>query len=269
MTLRLSAADRKLYGMSFGSGPPQPGPAQPREDEPTQSSPSGGGYTWPRPDDPGASPPSTDTAAPGHTATDPDDATAEQAPDTTVAVPDSDLEPREPIDDFARRRLFVVGAAILVVVALVFGIRAATNDGGTEPRTLLAEGLEAHQEGRANDAARTYRQVLVDDPANKFAYFNLGLIHHNAGRVKPAELNYRLAIHYDAKFEPALFNLAIVLTPSAPEEAESLYRRLIELKPNNGAAHLNLGYLLRSIGREEEGDEAIARAAELGAVPSQ
>ncbi len=46
-------------------------------------------------------------------------------------------------------------------------------------------------------------------------------------------------------------------------EAEEFYRRVITIDPKNGAAHLNLGFLLEETGREAEGEAQLQRAVEL------
>jgi len=49
----------------------------------------------------------------------------------------------------------------------------------------------------------------------------------------------------------------------APAEAEQLYRRLLAVNPMYAAAHLNLGFLLRQLGRESEAGAELATAAQL------
>jgi tetratricopeptide (TPR) repeat protein len=116
----------------------------------------------------------------------------------------------------------------------------------------LQRGLEAQRQGRLDEAAAAYHNVLDLEPRNKFAFFNLGLIDQTSGRPRAAENNYRLALSIDPDFTPALFNLAI-----------ELYRQVIALNPEDAGPHLNLGLLLRSIGQETEADAEIQRAVQL------
>jgi protein O-GlcNAc transferase len=127
----------------------------------------------------------------------------------------------------------------------------------------LDRGLKAHAEGRIDEAAEAYQEVLSLDPDNKYAHYNLGLIDHLAGRSQAAEVKYRLALSYDPDFVPALFNLAILRTAESPAEAEDLYRHVIEVQPDHATAHLNLGFILISRGRQDEGQVLIDRAIEL------
>jgi tetratricopeptide (TPR) repeat protein len=127
----------------------------------------------------------------------------------------------------------------------------------------LNRGLELHRKGEVTAAARAYREVLVHDPNNKGAFYNLGLIDQQSGRSGSAERNYRQALDFDPDFLPGLFNLAIILTKTNPEEAEGLYRHLLELNPDDSVAHLNLGFLLIDLGKTDEGRAELEKAVEL------
>jgi Tfp pilus assembly protein PilF len=128
----------------------------------------------------------------------------------------------------------------------------------------LQAGLNAHRAGDLVAAAAFYREVLMHDPQNEFAYYNLGLIDHTNGDLIEAESNYRIAIGIDPNFAPALYNLAIVRqSAAASQEAVDLYRRVIAIEPANAGAHLNLGLLLRSLGQTEEGDAEVEVARQL------
>jgi tetratricopeptide (TPR) repeat protein len=90
----------------------------------------------------------------------------------------------------------------------------------------LDSALEAHAEGRLEEAVRLYLRVLVLDPENKFAYYNLGLIDQTLGRTDAAASNYTDALTIDPDFGPALFDLAIIRAEQgSTDEAIDLYRR--------------------------------------------
>lgn len=157
-----------------------------------------------------------------------------------------------------------------VEIALIALALAAS--GGCSPTKSEAElaaeaishGLEAHQAGRLEEASLAYREVLVHDPTNKFAFYNLGLIDQTLGRAEPAEANYRLALSADPIFAPALYNLAILRAEAgATQEAIDLYRRVLELEPDNARAYLNLGFALLEAGQDEEAQRNFQLAIEL------
>lgn len=136
-----------------------------------------------------------------------------------------------------------------------------------EEKTLdqwLDEGLTAHVEDRLVDAADAYQEVLLLDPTNKFALYNLGLIAHTQGRAEEAEASYRLAIATDPAYEPALFNLAILRYDAGDyREATDLYRLVLSVNPNNAKGHLNLGFALKALGLDAEGSRELAEAVAL------
>jgi superkiller protein 3 len=128
---------------------------------------------------------------------------------------------------------------------------------------LVQKGLRVQGDGKNAEAARLYREALVHNADNKFAYYNLGVIDQGAGRIRAAEYKYRLALEVDPRFQAALFNLGTVLSRSNPEAAVRVYENLVELQPDNAGAHLNLGFVLRGLGRGDEADREFDRAVAL------
>ena len=124
-------------------------------------------------------------------------------------------------------------------------------------------GLSAQAAGNLSGAATDYKNAIAQDPHNKFAYYDLGLVDQLQGQAAAAEQNYRTTIQIDPNFVPALFNLAIIRTTPSPTEAEELYRQVISLQPNDATAHLNLGFLLRSEKRIPEGNAELSTAVSL------
>jgi tetratricopeptide (TPR) repeat protein len=124
-------------------------------------------------------------------------------------------------------------------------------------------GLSAQSQGRSADARADYGQALAHDPSNKFAYYNLGTIDSQQGHTDLAVGDYYAALASDGNFAPALYNLAILLTPSDPAQAVSLYQRATQLDPSNADAHLNLGFLLHSLGRDGEARAEFAIAVRI------
>jgi Flp pilus assembly protein TadD len=112
-------------------------------------------------------------------------------------------------------------------------------------------------------AADHFQKAIVKDPSNKFAYYNLGLVTQLSGQSAVAETNYRAALQIDPNFRSALFNLAIIRTAASPDEAEQLYRHVIALLPNDAGPHLNLAFLLRSMGRKDEAKAEFTRAVAI------
>ena len=148
--------------------------------------------------------------------------------------------------------------SLAAMVAVLGGgcSREATND-------PLTRALTAHAEGDLDEATRLYEDVLGSDPENKFAHYNLGLIAQSQGRSDEAIDAYERAIKVDPRFVAPLFNLAVLHTESQPDEAIQLYRRVIAVEPDHAGAHLNLGFLLKDNGKEDEGNALLDKAVEL------
>lgn len=154
---------------------------------------------------------------------------------------------------------------LVVVLSLVSGcgFQRGPESDARQANDALNAGLKAQTEAKTQEAVDDYKKCLAHDPANKFCRYNLGVIDQSAGRTASAEQDYRAALSIDPDFAPALFNLAIVRTEPSPTEAGNLYRHVISLEPANAAAHLNLGFVLKSMGREDEGNAELQRAVHL------
>jgi tetratricopeptide (TPR) repeat protein len=153
--------------------------------------------------------------------------------------------------------------ALLLLLILIGACSKGTTD--SDPASFgLAAGLKAHAAGRLDEAAADYRKVLVYDPRNKFAYYNLGVIEQTQGQGGSAESDDRIALTIDPNFVPALFNLAILRTSSGGDrEAIDPYRQVIHIDEAYAAAHLNLGFLLLDNGQERQGNVELAIAVGL------
>jgi Tfp pilus assembly protein PilF len=160
-------------------------------------------------------------------------------------------------------RTTVKAGVVLVLILSLAASGCAKKSEGDQASEALGRGLKLHQQGQLLEASKAYREVLVHDPSNKWAFYNLGLIDQQSGRNTSAEANYRQALELDANFAAALFNLAIVLTKTKPDEAASLYRRLIQVNPDDPIAHLNLGFLLLDQGKTDEGTQELEKAVQL------
>ncbi len=153
---------------------------------------------------------------------------------------------------------------LIVASALAFGACGGGKSDAEKASDALSAGLEAHTAGNLDEAAKDYRAVLVLDPQNKFAYFNLGLIDQTRNNLASAENNYRVALGIDPDFPSALFNLAIVRKALGdPQEAIQLYRHVISVTPDSAGAHLNLSFLLRDAGDTVGANAELATAVRL------
>ena len=161
------------------------------------------------------------------------------------------------------------GGLFGIAIAVAVGALLSACAGGSAPTPtpvsqLLVAGLAAETAGQTQAAIDDFQAVLKQDPGNKYALYNLGLIsdqqQHN---TVAGEADYRAALISDPNYVPALFNLAILRTAAAPYEAIDLYRHVIAVQASYAAAHLNLGYVLRALGQTSEGNAEIATAVSM------
>lgn len=105
------------------------------------------------------------------------------------------------------------------------------------------------------------------DLANHHAM--LGVAWKESGQSREALDEFRLALELKPADPANLFNLALAAETleKNPARAETLYRRLLRLKPDHGEASSRLGHVLRQLGRHDEAGEAFCRAAALGFEP--
>ena len=153
--------------------------------------------------------------------------------------------------------------ALLAVVPIVAFSCSKKSDAELASEAL-AQGIAAQNAGRLPEAAADYREVLVHDPNNKFAYFDLGTIDQANGALASAESNYRFALSIDPAFTNALFNLAIVRHDLGDlKESIDLYRQVIKIQPDYASAHLNLGFALIEAHQGKEGKAELKIAVQL------
>ena len=79
-----------------------------------------------------------------------------------------------------------------------------------------------------------------------------------------AENYYRQSLETDPVYAPSLYNLAIIReNAGSMDEAAGLYREVIEIQPDNAAAHLNLGLLLLAQGQTALANAELTTAIKL------
>jgi tetratricopeptide (TPR) repeat protein len=163
-------------------------------------------------------------------------------------------------------------AAVGVALALaVSGCGSSSKKAATGTTTttlsatdkLLQDGLAAQGAGKLDDARALYLKVIAADPANKIAFYDLGVIYQQLNSTAEARDAYGKALAIDAKYQPALFNLAVLETPGDKAKAAALYQQILDINPNDANVHLNLGLLLRDMGRQADSDTHLKRAVEL------
>ena len=131
---------------------------------------------------------------------------------------------------------------------------------------LLDMGLGLHNQGRDDEAREAFEDAFLNS-GNAKAVSNLGNYEFLDGNYAKAKEYYQLAVDTDPDFAEGWYNLGnavyalgkgksetgkTTLSEAAASEAESYYRKSLELKPDFKMAQENLVRLLLQMDRPEE-----------------
>lgn len=161
----------------------------------------------------------------------------------------------------------------LAGVGLLAGALAGCSSGPAPPASqgppatqadqLVKAGLKAQAHGQTAMALTDYEAATVKDPTNTYAYYDSGVIYQQRGDGTDAENAYHRALLANPNYKPALFNLAVLVTPTDPAQAETLYRQLLQINANDPNVNFNLGLLLIAQNQSVEGHVDLAKAIQL------
>jgi len=126
---------------------------------------------------------------------------------------------------------------------------------------LLSTGIRQAQAKQFAQAQVTFQDVLVLDPGNEFAWYNLGLIAQTKNNPKAAVSDYQQAIRSDPRDTSAMYNEAIALEPTDRSQALSLYLQIVAINPKAATAYLRMSFI-----EDQLGDHASAAAARAEAT---
>ncbi len=116
---------------------------------------------------------------------------------------------------------------------------------GQDPSYLA---FHFHKEGKLEEAAYVYNQILKASPQNGRAQNDLGNILLEMGRLEEASICFRKAMEANPDLDQAPYNLANMLSEFGEiDESIKLYRQAIEINPNFFEAHFNLGLILEDL----------------------
>jgi Tfp pilus assembly protein PilF len=135
--------------------------------------------------------------------------------------------------------------------------------------TLLKQGLSQAQGRQLGQAETTFKNVLLLDPKNVYALYNLGVIdqtdNNNAGAIN----YYDAALSSDGTYTPAMYNKAIILEATNLAAALALYKQIVAINPNASTAYLRMAFVYAKQGQGIKAKEARAKAVALNASLSK
>ena len=183
------------------------------------------------------------------------------------------------VDDRQLASTPVLVAAAVVVFALVVGAFLLGRSSGTTetapvgpPATPPAElvldplsrALELHNAGQLDEALVVYQELLLVEPANQYALYNIGLINQTRGDNEVAIEYYDRALAADSSLTVAAYNRALALRDVGRlDESAEAFEALLLVDGENVGVLYNFGNLLISQGDVERGTELVNRAIEL------
>ncbi|MDW4908705.1 tetratricopeptide repeat protein [Streptomyces sp. ADMS] len=125
---------------------------------------------------------------------------------------------------------------------------------------LVQAGIRQGENKDFSGATSSFRRALDLDPANKLAWYNLGVIAQEDHRTADARAAYDKALKIDPDFDSALYNKAILLEASDTDEAIALLKHIVGADPRAATAYLHLGQALAKKGRDGEAEDAFGLA---------
>ncbi len=121
------------------------------------------------------------------------------------------------------------------------------------------------------EARSLYEKLIAADPNNASAYGNLGNVYLDEGNIEAAVANYEKVAARSGNKEAAAKNFLNAgfqyAARGSYEKALALYRRALEITPDNSLAYTDIGWSMLGMGKTEEAIEAFEKALKLN--PSQ
>ena len=120
-------------------------------------------------------------------------------------------------------------------------------------KQIINQAIQFHIQGNITGATKYYQQLINQGCNDHRIFSNYGVILKDLGKLQEAEFLYRKAIEIKPDFAETYYNLGIILSDLGKlQEAEFLYRKAIEIKPDYIKAYSNLGSILSDLGKLEE-----------------
>ncbi len=138
----------------------------------------------------------------------------------------------------------------------------ATDPNFLTARLYLGDALQA--QNRLDEAAQQYRQVLVIEPDNYYAFNDLGIIFEKQGLTEDAIKEYRLSLASkpDQVMPHSKIGRIFMQTHRLPEAIEE-FTQALRHEPTNANAHDDLGVALYQQGDFEKAAEQFSDAVRI------
>jgi predicted O-linked N-acetylglucosamine transferase (SPINDLY family) len=127
----------------------------------------------------------------------------------------------------------------------------------------LKQATEAHNQGRYDEAARRYREIIRRDPRNWQPHYLLGLLHIHKHEHVHARNELERAVQINPHAEEAWIALGDIYTAlDLAERALAVYDKMLACNPRHGMACFKAAYLHERAGRVDVAEALYRRAVE-------
>ncbi len=104
----------------------------------------------------------------------------------------------------------------------------------------------------------------MNDDRHVQGQFEQALQLHRSGKLDDAEKIYRTILNEIPTFTPALANMGVLMrTRGKPAEAINFYQRVLEQNPQDATVYSNMGHALTNLGRYADAVKACQKAIEI------
>ena len=129
---------------------------------------------------------------------------------------------------------------------------------------IIKQAFKFHSQGNISEAAKYYQYFINQGFQDHRVFSNYGNILRNLNKSKEAENLYRKAIEIKPNYANVHSNLGNILKDLGKlKEAELSYRKAIEIKPDFAEAHYNLGNTLKDLDKLKEAEFFTRKAIEI------
>ena len=114
----------------------------------------------------------------------------------------------------------------------------------------LRTGLSLHQQGRLDEALKSYEAAALADPQSALAYYNIGTVHYQKKNFAAAIDAYVRAVAIDPRLADAQFNLGYTRLYRMNDAAGAIepLQQAIAANPQMAKAFFELGNAYRATG---------------------
>jgi predicted O-linked N-acetylglucosamine transferase (SPINDLY family) len=143
-------------------------------------------------------------------------------------------------------------------------MRPKTAGQSPDAASSMTRALEFHQNGRLDEAAGHYKDVLKAEPQNIIAHSNLGAAYNDLGQLAEAMAWHDKALAIDPKNVEAHNNKGNTLKALGRlEDSITCFQKAIILKPDLAQVHYNLGTVFQDLGQLPEAADCFQKAIVL------